>query len=31
MLVAPGWLRQPLIEQIERTVAAHEAGEPAGS
>jgi polyphosphate kinase len=29
VLVAPGWMRQPLIEEIERTVAAHEAGEPA--
>jgi polyphosphate kinase len=27
VLVAPTWLRQPLIEEIERTVAAHEAGE----
>jgi polyphosphate kinase len=27
--VAPHWLRGPLIEEIERTVAAHEAGEPA--
>ncbi|MGI8711901.1 MAG: polyphosphate kinase 1 [Solirubrobacteraceae bacterium] len=26
-LVAPTWLREPLIEQIEATVAAHEAGE----
>jgi polyphosphate kinase len=29
VLVAPGWMRQPLIEEIERTVAAHQAGEPA--
>ena len=29
ILVAPHWLRGPLIEEIERTVAAHEAGEPA--
>ena len=29
ILVAPNWLREPLIEEIERTVAAHEAGEPA--
>jgi polyphosphate kinase len=29
ILVAPNWLRVPLIEEIERTVAAHEAGEPA--
>ncbi len=29
VLVAPGWLREPLIEEIERTIAAHEAGEPA--
>ena len=28
-LVAPDYLRQPLIELIERTIAAHEAGEPA--
>jgi polyphosphate kinase len=28
ILVAPNWLREPLIEEIERTVAAHEAGEP---
>src|ERR1700733_4371312 len=26
-LVAPTWMRKPLIQQIERTVAAHEAGE----
>jgi polyphosphate kinase len=29
VLVAPTWLRAPLIDEIERTVAAHEAGEPA--
>jgi polyphosphate kinase len=29
VLVAPGSMRGPLIEEIERTVAAHEAGEPA--
>ena len=29
ILVAPNWLREPLIEQIDRTIAAHEAGEPA--
>jgi polyphosphate kinase len=29
ILVAPNSLRGPLIEEIERTVAAHEAGEPA--
>ncbi len=29
VLVAPGSMREPLIEQIERTVEAHEAGEPA--
>ncbi|MBV9804508.1 MAG: polyphosphate kinase 1 [Solirubrobacterales bacterium] len=27
-LVAPGWMREPLIEEIERTAAAHQAGEP---
>jgi polyphosphate kinase len=27
-LVAPTWLRQPLIEQIERTVDAHREGQP---
>ncbi|MHB8693590.1 MAG: polyphosphate kinase 1 [Solirubrobacteraceae bacterium] len=26
VLVAPGWMRQPLIEEIERCVAAHEQG-----
>jgi polyphosphate kinase len=26
VLVAPAWLREPLIEQIDRTIAAHEAG-----
>ncbi len=29
VLVAPTWLRKPLIEEIERTAAAHLAGEPA--
>jgi polyphosphate kinase len=29
VLVAPNWMRQPLIEQIELTIAAHEAGESA--
>ncbi|HTU86572.1 MAG TPA: polyphosphate kinase 1 [Solirubrobacteraceae bacterium] len=29
ILVAPNWLREPLIEEIDRTIAAHEAGEPA--
>jgi polyphosphate kinase len=28
VLVAPSWLREGLLEQIDRTVAAHEAGEP---
>ncbi len=28
ILVAPDWLREPLLEEISRTVAAHEAGEP---
>jgi polyphosphate kinase len=28
-LVAPTWLRKPLLEQIERTVEAHEAGQDA--
>lgn len=27
-LVAPTWMRVPLLDQIERTVAAHQAGEP---
>jgi polyphosphate kinase len=27
VLVAPGWMREPLIEEIERTVSAHESGE----
>jgi len=27
VLVAPGWLREPLINEIERTIAAHEAGD----
>jgi polyphosphate kinase len=29
VLVAPNWMREPLIEEIERTIAAHEAGEEA--
>jgi polyphosphate kinase len=29
VLVAPTWLRKPLIDEIERTAAAHQAGEPA--
>jgi polyphosphate kinase len=29
VLVAPGSMREPLIEEIERTAAAHQAGEPA--
>jgi polyphosphate kinase len=29
VLVAPAWLRRPLLDEIERTVKAHEAGEPA--
>ena len=29
VLVAPSWMREPLIEEIESTVAAHEAGQPA--
>ncbi|HYB27278.1 MAG TPA: polyphosphate kinase 1 [Solirubrobacteraceae bacterium] len=29
ILVAPNWLREPLIREIERTVEAHQAGEPA--
>jgi polyphosphate kinase len=28
VLVAPGWMREPLLEQIERTIAAHREGEP---
>jgi polyphosphate kinase len=28
VLVAPDWMREPLIEEIDRTIAAHEAGEP---
>jgi polyphosphate kinase len=28
VLVAPGWMREPLLEQIERTIAAHQEGEP---
>jgi polyphosphate kinase len=29
VLVAPTWLREPLINEIDRTIAAHEAGETA--
>ncbi len=29
VLVAPGWMRVPLIEEIDRTIEAHEAGEDA--
>jgi polyphosphate kinase len=29
VLVAPDWLREPLLEEIDRTIAAHEAGTPA--
>jgi polyphosphate kinase len=29
VLVAPGWMREPLIEEIERTVEAHQSGEDA--
>jgi polyphosphate kinase len=29
ILVAPTWLRQPLIDEIEATIAAHEEGRPA--
>jgi polyphosphate kinase len=29
VLVAPAWIRVPLIEEIDRTIAAHEAGEDA--
>ncbi len=29
VLVAPNWMRQPLIAEIERTVDAHQAGQPA--
>jgi polyphosphate kinase len=29
VLVAPSWLREPLIEEIDRTIAAHEAGQDA--
>jgi polyphosphate kinase len=29
VLVAPGWLRVPLIQEIDRTIAAHQAGQPA--
>ncbi|HEY5189628.1 MAG TPA: polyphosphate kinase 1 [Solirubrobacteraceae bacterium] len=28
VLVAPTWMRRPLVNEIERTVAAHRAGEP---
>jgi polyphosphate kinase len=28
VLVAPDWMREPLLEQIEQTIAAHEDGEP---
>jgi polyphosphate kinase len=28
-LVAPTWMREPLLEQIDRTIASHQAGEPA--
>jgi polyphosphate kinase len=27
VLVAPGWMREPLIEEIDRTIAAHRTGE----
>jgi polyphosphate kinase len=29
VLVAPTWMREPLIAEIDRTIAAHRAGEPA--
>ncbi len=29
VLVAPNWMRVPLIEEIDRTIAAHESGVPA--
>ncbi len=29
VLVAPNWMRVPLLEEIDRTIAAHQAGEPA--
>ncbi len=29
VLVAPNWMREPLIEEIDQTIAAHEAGVPA--
>jgi polyphosphate kinase len=29
VLVAPDWMREPLIAEIDETIAAHEAGEPA--
>ena len=28
VLVAPTWMRRPLVQEIERTVASHQAGEP---
>jgi polyphosphate kinase len=28
VLVAPAWMREPLIEEIERTIAAHQSGVP---
>jgi polyphosphate kinase len=28
VLVAPNWMREPLLEEIERTIAAHRAGTP---
>jgi polyphosphate kinase len=28
VLVAPDWMREPLLEQVELTIAAHQAGEP---
>jgi polyphosphate kinase len=28
VLVAPDWMREPLLEQVDLTIAAHEAGEP---
>jgi polyphosphate kinase len=29
VLLAPDWMREPLIAEIDKTIAAHEAGEPA--
>ncbi|HWC86505.1 MAG TPA: polyphosphate kinase 1 [Solirubrobacteraceae bacterium] len=29
VLVAPSWLREPLLAEIDKTIAAHQAGEPA--